>query len=225
MTYRVQEHTIHAQHHYAPGRITACARVYDKQTGSVDLTVTDPFAPPVRPSQLEADLRTVVQMEKDCIAAVKAMQRAMSDVLRLRTRCVCVLARAVHVRAAPSSHRAAASASTANVCVCRRRFDVRRQEMEVSLEKTVFETARERARTGLIHDDSKESVDASAKKKVDFLAPFLQLAQDPRRITKVACSATRTACLRWCPSMRPVDALSVDPSTRGCALAPLRVLL
>ncbi len=61
---------------------------YHKQSNTVDQTVTDPFAPPVRSAQLDADLRTAVQMEKDCISAIKGMQRTMADVLRFRAKCV-----------------------------------------------------------------------------------------------------------------------------------------
>ncbi len=88
VTYMIEDQTIHAQHHYAPGRITACSRVYHKQSGVVDLTVTDPFAPPIRAAQLDADLRTAVQMEKDCISAIKSMQRTMADVLAFRAKYV-----------------------------------------------------------------------------------------------------------------------------------------
>ena len=141
VTYRIDDQTIHAQHHYAPGRITAVSRMcvlwwasisgspcvvcwpvmdlfnrlcecvwardlvvpscppplplaaslehsYHKQSNTVEQTVTDPFAPPVRAAQLDADLRTAVQLEKDCISAIKGMQRTMADVLRFRAKCV-----------------------------------------------------------------------------------------------------------------------------------------
>ena len=54
----------------------------------VELTTVDPFAPPVTQAQLDADFRAVIQAEKECIGNVKMMQRAITDLIRYRSRYV-----------------------------------------------------------------------------------------------------------------------------------------
>jgi hypothetical protein len=60
-----------------------CARA-----GTAEITSVDPFAAPVRDSELELGFRDAVAREKECASAMKYMQRVVADLMKLRSKYV-----------------------------------------------------------------------------------------------------------------------------------------
>ena len=90
-TYFVQDKTIREDYHYAEGRIMASSRVYHKDAPDgqhVELRFVNPFADPPKPSELDADFRRVVALEKDCSHDIREATRLASEIMWTRAQCV-----------------------------------------------------------------------------------------------------------------------------------------
>ena len=86
-TYFVQDKTIREDYHYAEGRIMASSRVYHKDAPDgqhVELRFVNPFADTPKPSELDADFRRVVALEKECSHDIREATRLASEILWTR---------------------------------------------------------------------------------------------------------------------------------------------
>ena len=90
-TYFVQDKTIREDYHYAEGRIMASSRVYHKDAPDgqhVELRFVNPFAETPKQSELDADFRRVVGLEKDCSHDIREATRVASEILWSRAQYV-----------------------------------------------------------------------------------------------------------------------------------------
>ncbi|GBG34883.1 Dynein regulatory complex subunit 7 [Hondaea fermentalgiana] len=72
----------------------------------------------------------------------------------------------------------------------------KREEANVVLNKSIFDTARERSKQQVVKDTETKEEEAKNPLHVDYLTPFLQDAKDLAKISRAEAEAARDACLK-----------------------------
>lgn len=156
-SFNLVDGTISVIFHYAKGRITRSSRVFYKDVSippRIELAAT--FAKPLRQREVDIELQTNLQAEKDCYQSIRDAERELQDVLSLR----------------------------------------KREEANVILDKSIFDTARERAKQQIVKDTELKEEEAKNPLHVDYLTPFLQDIKDFSKISRAEAEAARDACLK-----------------------------